>query len=496
MKRDFSTNYPARIMMLVPHEPTLDPRVDWAIKLCAEIGKTDVFGFVFKTEKPLREYDQTIYLERVPYCSQSIPLTIRFFHQFFSYRNVYYAIRHAVYVLYRNIHHAVYVFVKSLPDGEALVAKVRGAKQSLQKRSGEANSIPAAAVENAISAGEQKLPALSTRSGQRSKNSISWRNKLKRAWNSFYTQKMIAYSLLERAQASSIIPKVIVCHDIQALEAGVKLKKKFHSRLLYDSHELWTEADLAATALEKHNVKSLERKLIRYADIVITVTPQIAGYLQKVYGIENVLTVPNAEPFIASTSPDVPVSLPVKFLLQGQAVAGRGFETLLDIWNELDDSRAVLILRCPDNSFLDSLKLKYKHLIDQGKVIVATAVKETELIQAASAADVGIIPYGGPNLNHVYACPNKLSQYMQAGLAILHNADQQFVTGVVKRYSCGASYIASNPSSFLHVARSLLDNPELLIEMKRNSYHAAQTEFNWSVQSKVYSQAIKQLLES
>ena len=480
--------------MLVPHEPDLDPRVDWVIKLCAEIGKTDIFGFVFETKRPLREYDQTIYLERVLYQDLSMPPMMRFLNRLILGQ---FHPRLLLHYIYYTIHHVAYLLVKSLPRGEALIAKARRIKQDIRKESSIDASRRGEIPEGSVSISEQepKAPSIIRHSG--SENSITQRvNVLLNIWKSFYSQKMIAHTLFQRARASSIVPKVIVCHDIQALEAGVKLKEKFRARLLYDSHELWIEGDLTATSLEKHIVKIRERKLIRCADIVITVTPQIARYLEKVYGIENVLTVPNAEPLLPHLYTDRTVSLPVKFLLQGRATPGRGFEEFLELWSRLDDSRALLILRCPDNPFFTCLKQKYKHLIDQGKIVVATPVKETDLVQAASSADVGIIPYGGPNLNHVYACPNKLSQYMQAGLAILHNSDQQYVTEIVSRRSCGVSYDVSNPSSLLDVVRNLLDDPELLRKMKRNSYETARSEFNWEIQSKAYSQAIQRLFEA
>ena len=62
---------PRRILMLVPHEPELDPRIRWVTQLCAEFGPTDIIASVSSIEmlksvgRPAQEYNGNIYLERI-----------------------------------------------------------------------------------------------------------------------------------------------------------------------------------------------------------------------------------------------------------------------------------------------------------------------------------------------------------------------------------------------------------------------------------------------
>ena len=46
-------------------------------------------------------------------------------------------------------------------------------------------------------------------------------------------------------------------------------------------------------------------------------------------------------------------------------------------------------------------------------------VCEGLLIAAAAEADIGVIPYKPTIINFRYCCPNKLSEYMQAGLPLM-----------------------------------------------------------------------------
>jgi glycosyltransferase involved in cell wall biosynthesis len=310
-------------------------------------------------------------------------------------------------------------------------------------------------------------------------------------WGSF---GIASNALYRRGRSLSIRPRVIICHDIFALAAGVKLKKMYDCPIVYDSHEFWPEADLLAPAWQQRLVSWLERRLIRHADAVITVTPQLARHLEKRYGIQNVLSVPNAAPRPTSsrTVRNRTISLPLRFLFQGQAARGRGIEHLLETWRMVKPNAAILALRCPENEFLASLRVAYQELIEQHKVIMLPAVGESDLVSAASTADVGIIPYGGPNLNHEMGCPNKLSQYMQAGLAIVARRTA-FVSDVLERYGCGMTYEAGRPGSLLEIIKAWTAEPVVLHEMKRKSLQAVESEFNWESQSGHYSLAIREL---
>ena len=82
---------------------------------------------------------------------------------------------------------------------------------------------------------------------------------------------------------------------------------------------------------------------------------------------------------------------------------------------------------------------------------------------------------------------------MQAGLAIFHNSEQEFVSGIVEQYQCGFSY---DPQNIANAVKKMLDAPELLRKMQENSLEAVQSEYNWDVVSVEYATAIKQLYES
>ncbi len=456
--------------MLVPHEPDEDPRVGWVIDLCRQVGRTDVLGFSWAvTPKPTRQYDGRVFIERVfPYSSDRSK--------------------------------ALSLFLQLLCDPTETILNSSKCRQLL--RFLRVDQIVRPLLEQRLAYRKRSART----NGPSSKGSSKWSgvtDALRRAWPSLmycasilYGMRVIYRTLLKRARSVSVVPRVVVCHDIYTLVVGVELKKLMGCSVIYDSHEVWPEAFLEGGKLQRRVIAFIEGRAIRKADAVITVSPQITDYLERQYGIKHVVSVPNAQPLKKRVEPSCarPITFPVKFLVQGRIVPGRGFEEFLSAWALINDERVILLLRAPMNEYFLRLCKVHGNLISKGRIQIEEAVAEDQLVEAASQADVGVIPYRGPSLNHVLACPNKLSQYMQAGLAVLSTNEMEYVSQILSQYKCGATYDALKPDSLKEVVQGLINNTALLCKLKENAYKATQDEFNWANLSLPYRQAIEALL--
>lgn len=460
----------ARILMLVPYEPEEDCRIKWVTQICAQIGKTDVISSVYSTNKQVKEYDGIVYLERTLIDASSSVLAktigkislfilsrLELTHQYIQQR--------AKFLELKNVNES-WKSLKTINQGlEQFNLLLSLIKLFINKA---AYSITKT-INNQLG------------------NFLYF-------WALLGSYSPVISTLHRRGKAVSVIPKLIICHDTYALLPAVLLKRIYRCPVIYDSHEFWPEANLFAQKWQVNLAAFIEGNLIRHADVVITVSPQLARHLENQYGIKEVLSVPNAEPFTSSIAPscDRPLSSPLQFLLQGRVAPRQGIEELLEAWSQLEDERAILNLRCSQNDYLTYLCAKFSKPLEAGRIIILPPVAEEELVSAASAADVGIIHTLGSNLNHVYACPHMLSQYMQSGLAILsHNLE--FVSEVINRYKCGLIYDTANLGSFVNAVQFLINHPENLQDMKRNAYESAKSEFNWQVQSASYKNSIEHL---
>jgi glycosyltransferase involved in cell wall biosynthesis len=420
-----------RILTLVPHEPDLDPRINWVAELCSAVGETTVLGATWSIDRPMRAYRGEVYVERI-----------------------------------------------SIAEGASSQAK------ALSRIGSAVEAAPfVASYSRSRSGGRLDGHALTRIPASMARTTA--------AWSHYWT---IADSLYRRARAESIMPDLIVCHDLIALIAAVRLKRSWGVPILYDTHEYWPQADLLYEPWEESMLTRIEGRLVRETDQVVTVSPPLAAHLEQVYGIHEVLSVPNAVPRNTTHPVDDRPDKKVRFLLQGQLAAGRGIELLLDAWAHVDH-RALLQVRYVPNAFGSMLESHYADLIAAGRVEVLPPVGEDELVAAAAQADVGVVPYVGPNLNHVFACPNKVSQYMQAGLALLSSDDLLYVSSLVERFACGATFDPRGPRTLQVAVETMVRNPDELRRMKRASAEAADREFNWEGVSGPYVAAVKRLLD-
>lgn len=430
-----------RILVLVPHDPHLDPRIDWTIELCREVAPTDVIGATWTVGGEAIAYDGRVLVEAA-YAAEYLSRSGRA-----AQRVSQWADRPSVQSLLRHR------------------AERRSSGMEPTRRFVDAVRLAAADVAAAAT---------------------TW---------AFVTPVMQA--LYRRGRATSVPPRLIVAHDLYALIPAILLKRVFGCPVLYDSHEYWPQANLLGPRWEAAAVRALEGRLVRAADQTITVSPPLAALLAREHRLAEVLSVPNAEPFRpdAVPPPRRRDDESVRFLLQGRMAPGRGIERVMAAWRHVD-ADAVLVVRAPEDPYLAVLREQFDDLVRGGRLVFRDPVGEDELVAAAREADVGLIPYGDANPNHRYACPNKLSQYLQAGLAVLVNDRSEYASGLVVSERCGAGYDPDRPETLASAVASLAADRRSLDDMRERAFALARDRFNWGVQSSPYAAAIERLFTS
>lgn len=275
---------------------------------------------------------------------------------------------------------------------------------------------------------------------------------------------------------------VVHANDLETLFAGVDLKRRYSCRLIYDAHEFWPHSDVSASWWETKFWEIVEKKLSSYVDHAFTVSNPLAKLMTVSYGTQ-FDSVPNAEPLgtgqLSKALTSDQVSEPIKFVFQGGFAEKRGLEQLIRAWSLLRNADAKLVLRGPDSEIKDGCIRIAKESGQFGeRVIFAPPVEETELVDSLKGFDVGIIPYEPYGLNYTYCCPNKLSQYMKAGLAVLHN-DLPYVTSVVEEAKCGWKYDGKSAREIARVIDLLIQDRAGIARAKVNANSFFRSHFNW-----------------
>ena len=228
--------------------------------------------------------------------------------------------------------------------------------------------------------------------------------------------------LFERAIAESVAD-VYVAHDLPMLPVAVAAVDRHGGRLVYDSHELFAEQEL--TSVERRLWRRLEARLIRRCDLVITINPSIARELEGRYGIGPVAVVHNAE----RVEQELPrgrrlherLGLPEAarvLLYQGGLSEGRNLDTVVRMIPLLR-SPALHVVFLGDGLLAGSLARLAANLGVSERIHLLPAVPQAKLLGFTTSADAGLIPYRANCLNTYYCTPNKLFEFIAAGVPII-----------------------------------------------------------------------------
>jgi glycosyltransferase involved in cell wall biosynthesis len=281
----------------------------------------------------------------------------------------------------------------------------------------------------------------------------------------------------------------IVAADMGTLPVALALSDEYGAKVIYDAHEFWPYSLMEFRHWEVEFWSAFDRNLAQRADLRVTVSPQLADIMEKEYGCD-FLTVPNCVSRSSVPSLDIDEALQrfasrkhVMFIFLGGFNDGRGIEDLITAWAHVDP-RALLLLQGPDNSFKSRMieLARGKGMLDKS-IFFPPAVETAQLLNAARQADVGIIPYAPSSINNRYCCPNKLSQYMAAGLAIISN-QTDFVKGVIDEAGIGMVVDFKDHQAFKEVIRRFVIDRDTVMEMARRAHNFFRTTFNWEVASR------------
>ncbi|GAB5477332.1 MAG: glycosyltransferase [Marinobacter nauticus] len=277
---------------------------------------------------------------------------------------------------------------------------------------------------------------------------------------------------------------IVHCNDLNAMPVGYLLKKfsKNKVSIIYDCHEYETERD-GMSSFEKRILKFFERYLIKFADSVLTVSDSIARCYSEDYGIDKpklvlncpVLTEEKKRDLFRETfgiRPDQTV-----FLYQGGLKSGRGIELILEAFADLESDRNVLVCMGygPLEAAIQEKARKYN------TVFFHPAVNQDVLLKYTSSADYGILFYEDTCLNHRYCSPNKIFEYLMAGLPVL-TSNLYEIRRLVEKEGVGIVAEENTVESFRNAVIASLEQDYSAIQA--NVFNARK-KYCWEEQEKV-----------
>jgi glycosyltransferase involved in cell wall biosynthesis len=297
----------------------------------------------------------------------------------------------------------------------------------------------------------------------------------------FYQYSRRAWRVIKNKPAD-----IYHCHDLYTLPLGCKAKRRHGGGLVYDAHELTTELAYISRP-ERMGWRVLERFLIRRADEVITTGNYRAEYLAKRYKIAAPTVILNCPPLPAAEAHNralreklglVDDTVPV-ILYQGGFIKGRGLDKLVLAAAHLD--RGVLVLMGWGDLEVELRELVKKKGLER-RVYFTEPVAPDRVVYYSVSASVGVVIYLRTSLNNYYATPNKLYEYISAGLPVV-SSDFPALKEVVEGYRLGRTFDPEEPESIAEAINRVLADERQYDTMKKNALEAARI-FNWETESR------------
>lgn len=292
-------------------------------------------------------------------------------------------------------------------------------------------------------------------------------------------------------------PSLVHAHDLNALPIGYLGKIFTSSKLIYDSHELFLNRTGKIPFLKIG--LWFERTVAKKCDLVITVSESIAVKLHENLKLINkptlILNVPlrkelDRSKAILREKLNIPKEKFI-FLYQGGLQMDRGVELIIEAMTNITRQDAILVI-VGDGNKKESLMQLASSLIEKGKIIFHPPVPQNQLHYWTMGGDVGIHPMIGSCLNHLYALPNKLFEYIQSGLCVIVS-DLPEMSRVVNETNIGLVFKDRDSQDLQRCMEKMMNDNDLK-ETYDDNLHQAALIYNWEQEEKKLLTAYKELL--
>jgi glycosyltransferase involved in cell wall biosynthesis len=216
---------------------------------------------------------------------------------------------------------------------------------------------------------------------------------------------------------------IINVHSLHVLFIGVLLKRKLKCKLVYDTHELETEVT-GSKGILRYLSKLLERFCIKFVDEIIVVSKSIANWYSNTYNYSNITTIyniphrPSGE-VVKNSQMKLRSKIGLRqddllFIYQGLFTTARGVDNILKAFSNFNENFHVVFMgNGPYESEIINASKKFSN------IHYHPPVEPDQVLAYTREADIGIHIIKNTCLNHYFCLPNKIFEYLLAGIPFI-----------------------------------------------------------------------------
>ena len=258
---------------------------------------------------------------------------------------------------------------------------------------------------------------------------------------------------------------IFFAEDFYTLPFVTLIAKIKRAKVYYNSRELYAFiGGLHSRPFLQAVIKRIEKFFITKVDLVMTTGEMDSEFIEKFYGIKDTLVIRNI-PLLQKASAPVDFrkmfSIPGNHLIllyQGIIIGGRGIPVIFDAMKKNPNTSLVLLGG-------GEQKNNYKNLADEmgiaSRVFFAGTIPQKELINYTAAADAGLSLIENISISYYHALPNKLFEYIMAGLPVLSSNLPQ-MKKIVEQFKVGEVVDIEQSVQIASAIQKWIDCPEIL----------------------------------
>jgi glycosyltransferase involved in cell wall biosynthesis len=283
-------------------------------------------------------------------------------------------------------------------------------------------------------------------------------------------------------------------HDPELLPVGLILKLR-GARVVYDIHEDWPAAvdarpwiPTALRGLARRAIAGLESAGVRLLDAAVVVIPEIGDRFPaaKVALVQNFPLTTEARDPAPPRGGDPPTVVYV-----GDVTEIRGARTMVEAMGHLPaDVPAHLVIA---GTFSPPALESALHELRGGDRLETRAwLSRADVHELLTHASAGLVLFH-PSPNHASSQPNKLFEYMSAGLPVIASDFPRW-REIVGPSGAGILVDPLDPAGIAGAIARLLADPAAACMMGRNGRAAVADRFGWASQGEVLLALYRHLL--
>lgn len=283
-----------------------------------------------------------------------------------------------------------------------------------------------------------------------------------------YNTRLFLFLLFRKMDAICAI-------DLDTILPCLQISKLKKIPRIYDAHELFTEMKEVIT---RPNIQKKWEKIERYAvpkfKFGYTISEGITDEFKKRYKIE--YKVIRNLPILKTLDPVQPNE---KFIIyQGAVNEARGFECLIPAM-KLVNCKLVI---CGDGNFMQQLKELIKENVLEDKIIIKGMLPPEQLWKISQQATIGVSLLETKGLNQIFALPNRLFDYINAGLPQVTMNLPEYAK-INQQFDIAVLIDDLSPQTIANALNNLLTDDVLYKRLKENCLKA-RLELNWQNEEK------------